>query len=152
LAWTTGNDVRPLIDGRAYFAALLPAIRAMNTGDLLMFTGRHPTARARRRLDPGPLMTVVDGAHSPSSPARTDRLVQCFARCRPAVSTAAGRDHSRLNQRLPSRSRGLTSVAAGTDPDHMATSILSCLVLSLAWPSVGGDRTLAAAATSSAEA
>jgi phosphatidylserine/phosphatidylglycerophosphate/cardiolipin synthase-like enzyme len=38
LAWTTGNDVRPLIDGHAYFAALLPAIRAMNAGDLLMFT------------------------------------------------------------------------------------------------------------------
>jgi phosphatidylserine/phosphatidylglycerophosphate/cardiolipin synthase-like enzyme len=38
LAWTTGNDVQPLIDGRAYFAALLPAIRAMNAGDLLMFT------------------------------------------------------------------------------------------------------------------
>ena len=26
LACTTGNDVRPLIDGAAYFAALLPAI------------------------------------------------------------------------------------------------------------------------------
>jgi phosphatidylserine/phosphatidylglycerophosphate/cardiolipin synthase-like enzyme len=38
LAWTTGNDVQPLIDGHAYFAALLLAIRAMNKGDMLMFT------------------------------------------------------------------------------------------------------------------
>ena len=38
LAWTTGNDVQPLIDGHAYFAALVPAISAMHAGDLLMFT------------------------------------------------------------------------------------------------------------------
>ncbi|HEV7896773.1 MAG TPA: phospholipase D-like domain-containing protein [Planosporangium sp.] len=37
-AWTTGNRVRPLVHGRAYFAELLAAIRRMRAGDLLMFT------------------------------------------------------------------------------------------------------------------
>lgn len=36
--WTEGNAVRPLIDGRSYYDALLPAIRRMRRGDLLMFT------------------------------------------------------------------------------------------------------------------
>src|SRR3984957_4228819 len=37
-AWTTGNDVRPLIHGVTYFAKLVETVRAMTTGDLLMFT------------------------------------------------------------------------------------------------------------------
>jgi phosphatidylserine/phosphatidylglycerophosphate/cardiolipin synthase-like enzyme len=37
-AWTTGNQVRPLLHGAAYFAELLAAIRAMDPGDLLLFT------------------------------------------------------------------------------------------------------------------
>lgn len=37
-AWTSGNEVRPLIDGAAYFSALLEAVRAMRADDLLMFT------------------------------------------------------------------------------------------------------------------
>jgi phosphatidylserine/phosphatidylglycerophosphate/cardiolipin synthase-like enzyme len=37
-AWTTGNTVRPLLHGAAYFAELLTAIRAMEPGDLLLFT------------------------------------------------------------------------------------------------------------------
>ena len=36
-AWTTGNQVRPL-HGAAYFSELLAAIRAMDPGDLLLFT------------------------------------------------------------------------------------------------------------------
>ncbi|WP_418960655.1 phospholipase D family protein [Streptomyces tritici] len=36
--WTTGNDVRPLVHGAAYFAELLRAIRAQRAGDLLLFT------------------------------------------------------------------------------------------------------------------
>jgi phosphatidylserine/phosphatidylglycerophosphate/cardiolipin synthase-like enzyme len=38
IAWTTGNRVRPLVDGAAYFAELLAGIRAMEAGDLLLFT------------------------------------------------------------------------------------------------------------------
>ncbi|MHA6763977.1 phospholipase D-like domain-containing protein [Streptacidiphilus sp. PAMC 29251] len=38
LAWSTGNDVTPLVHGEAYFAELLAAIRAQQTGDLLLFT------------------------------------------------------------------------------------------------------------------
>ncbi|MGE5288521.1 MAG: phospholipase D family protein [Micromonosporaceae bacterium] len=37
-AWTTGNLVRPLIHGAAYFAELLDRVRAMRAGDLLLFT------------------------------------------------------------------------------------------------------------------
>jgi phosphatidylserine/phosphatidylglycerophosphate/cardiolipin synthase-like enzyme len=37
-AWTTGNRVRPLLHGAAYFAELLAAICAMDAGDLLLFT------------------------------------------------------------------------------------------------------------------
>src|SRR4051794_11105909 len=38
MAWTAGNQLRPLIHGATYFRELLPAIRRMRKGDLLMFT------------------------------------------------------------------------------------------------------------------
>ncbi|MYS22174.1 Phosphatidylserine/phosphatidylglycerophosphate/cardiolipin synthase [Streptomyces sp. DvalAA-14] len=38
LAWSTGNEVRPLVHGAAYFAELLAAIRGQRAGDLLFFT------------------------------------------------------------------------------------------------------------------
>jgi phosphatidylserine/phosphatidylglycerophosphate/cardiolipin synthase-like enzyme len=37
-AWTTGNEVRALIHGKRYFAELLSRVRAMDGGDLLLFT------------------------------------------------------------------------------------------------------------------
>ncbi|MGH8962802.1 MAG: phospholipase D family protein [Jatrophihabitantaceae bacterium] len=37
-AWTTGNDVCTLVHGATYFAELLRCVRAMQAGDLLMFT------------------------------------------------------------------------------------------------------------------
>ena len=37
-AWTSGNEVRPLVHGAKYFAALLEAVRTMRDGDLLLFT------------------------------------------------------------------------------------------------------------------
>jgi phosphatidylserine/phosphatidylglycerophosphate/cardiolipin synthase-like enzyme len=37
-SWTDGNDVRPLIHGRAYFAELLDGIRALGDGDYVFFT------------------------------------------------------------------------------------------------------------------
>jgi phosphatidylserine/phosphatidylglycerophosphate/cardiolipin synthase-like enzyme len=37
-AWTTGNQVRPLLHGAAYFAELLAGIRDLRAGDLLLFT------------------------------------------------------------------------------------------------------------------
>jgi phosphatidylserine/phosphatidylglycerophosphate/cardiolipin synthase-like enzyme len=36
-AWTTGNTVRPLVHGATYFAELVPAVKRMQAGDLLMF-------------------------------------------------------------------------------------------------------------------
>ncbi len=38
VAWSAGNEVRPLIHGAAYFAELLARIPAMQAGDLLLFT------------------------------------------------------------------------------------------------------------------
>lgn len=38
IAWSTGNQVRALIDGATYFRELLTSVEAMGTGDLLMFT------------------------------------------------------------------------------------------------------------------
>jgi phosphatidylserine/phosphatidylglycerophosphate/cardiolipin synthase-like enzyme len=38
LAWTSGNQVRPLVHGAEYFAALVVAVRAMRAGDLFLFT------------------------------------------------------------------------------------------------------------------
>ena len=37
-AWTTGNDVQPLVHGAVYFAELLAAVRLLQPGDLLLFT------------------------------------------------------------------------------------------------------------------
>jgi phosphatidylserine/phosphatidylglycerophosphate/cardiolipin synthase-like enzyme len=38
LAWSVGNQVRPLVHGAAYFGELLAAVALMGRGDLLMFT------------------------------------------------------------------------------------------------------------------
>jgi phosphatidylserine/phosphatidylglycerophosphate/cardiolipin synthase-like enzyme len=37
-AWSRGNEVRSLVHGTAYFAALLDAVRRQRAGDLLLFT------------------------------------------------------------------------------------------------------------------
>jgi phosphatidylserine/phosphatidylglycerophosphate/cardiolipin synthase-like enzyme len=38
MAWSAGNEVRPLIHGAAYFAELLARVPALRAGDLLLFT------------------------------------------------------------------------------------------------------------------
>lgn len=38
LAWSRGNDVEPLVHGDRYFPLLLRSVRAMQAGDLLLFT------------------------------------------------------------------------------------------------------------------
>ena len=38
VAWSAGNEVRPLIHGAAYFAELLARVPALQAGDLLLFT------------------------------------------------------------------------------------------------------------------
>jgi len=38
LSWSTGNEVRPLVHGRTYFAELLAALRETRAGDLVLFT------------------------------------------------------------------------------------------------------------------
>ncbi len=36
-AWTTGNEVTPMVHGAVYFAALVEAVRATRAGDLVLF-------------------------------------------------------------------------------------------------------------------
>ena len=38
LAWTSGNDVAPLVHGATYFPLLLRCVRSMQSDDLLLFT------------------------------------------------------------------------------------------------------------------
>lgn len=57
LAWSTGNDVRPLVHGASYFAELLARVRAMEAGDLLLFTDWR--GDPDERLD-GPGTAVAD--------------------------------------------------------------------------------------------
>jgi phosphatidylserine/phosphatidylglycerophosphate/cardiolipin synthase-like enzyme len=57
LAWTAGNEVRPLVHGATYFAELLHAVLAMRAGDLLLFTDWR--GDPDERLD-GPGTEVVD--------------------------------------------------------------------------------------------
>ncbi|GAA4400031.1 phospholipase D-like domain-containing protein [Fodinibacter luteus] len=49
VAWSTGNDVRPVVHGRPYFAELHERVEAMGEGDLLLF--------ADWRGDPDQLLT-----------------------------------------------------------------------------------------------
>ena len=37
-AWTSGNEVRPVVHGASYFAELVGSLRAMHAGDLVLFT------------------------------------------------------------------------------------------------------------------
>jgi phosphatidylserine/phosphatidylglycerophosphate/cardiolipin synthase-like enzyme len=37
-AWSTGNEVRPLVHGAVYFAELVAEVRKLRAGDLLLFT------------------------------------------------------------------------------------------------------------------
>src|SRR5260370_29871297 len=67
-AWTTGNDVRPIVHGAVYFAELLRRVRAMRAGDLLLFTDWR--GDPDERLD-GP---VTGGGRVFRDPARGRRL------------------------------------------------------------------------------
>ena len=61
LAWSAGNDVRPLIHGATYFAELMVRVRAMEAGDLLLFTDWR--GDPDERLDgPGTAVASVFGA------------------------------------------------------------------------------------------
>jgi phosphatidylserine/phosphatidylglycerophosphate/cardiolipin synthase-like enzyme len=60
LAWSAGNDVRPLVHGASYFAELVARVRAMEAGDLLLFTDWR--GDPDERLDgPGTAVAAVFG-------------------------------------------------------------------------------------------
>ena len=60
-AWSTGNLVRPLIHGSAYFRELYEAVRATVPGDLVFFTDWQGDADERLIGEPGSEMVEVLG-------------------------------------------------------------------------------------------
>src|SRR5579859_353521 len=50
-AWSTGNAVRPLVHGAAYFADLVTEVRKLRAGDLLLFTDWRGDADERLASD-----------------------------------------------------------------------------------------------------
>ncbi|MFZ3492815.1 phospholipase D family protein [Streptomyces sp. 5.8] len=60
-AWSEGNEARPLVHGATYFAELLARVRAMRSGDLLLFTDWRGDPDERLR-GPGTEVASVLGA------------------------------------------------------------------------------------------
>ena len=73
LAWSRGNQVRPLVHGAVYFAELLSAVEAMEAGDRLMFTdwrgdpGRPPRPLNGRAPARGAVEWPVGDAMDPAT-------------------------------------------------------------------------------------
>jgi phosphatidylserine/phosphatidylglycerophosphate/cardiolipin synthase-like enzyme len=62
IAWTTGNSVRPLVHGAAYFAELLAAVRDLRPGDQLFFTDWRGDADERLAGPDTEIATVLADA------------------------------------------------------------------------------------------
>lgn len=63
LAWSSGNDVRPLIHGASYFGELAARIGAMQEGDLLLFTDwRGDPDQQLGEAGPGVAVVLCDAA------------------------------------------------------------------------------------------
>jgi phosphatidylserine/phosphatidylglycerophosphate/cardiolipin synthase-like enzyme len=60
-AWSTGNAVRPLIHGSAYFPTLYDAVEATKRGDLVYFTDWQGDADERLTGEPGSEVVEVLG-------------------------------------------------------------------------------------------
>jgi phosphatidylserine/phosphatidylglycerophosphate/cardiolipin synthase-like enzyme len=60
-AWSTGNLVRPLVHGAAYFAELLTTVRGMQRDDLLMFVDWRGDPDERLSGEPGSEVATVLG-------------------------------------------------------------------------------------------
>ncbi|GGB65961.1 phospholipase D [Knoellia flava TL1] len=62
-AWSTGNSVRPLVDGASYFAELFDTIEATRPGDLVLFAGWRVDGDQQLTDDPSStLLEVLDRA------------------------------------------------------------------------------------------
>ncbi len=57
-AWSSGNNVRPLVHGATYFSELAARVQSMEAGDLLLFTDWRGDPDQRMRAD-GPQVTHV---------------------------------------------------------------------------------------------
>jgi phosphatidylserine/phosphatidylglycerophosphate/cardiolipin synthase-like enzyme len=58
-AWSTGNEVRPLVHGRVYFAELQAAVRATRAGDLVLFTDWRGDPDERLGTEPDTEVSTV---------------------------------------------------------------------------------------------
>lgn len=58
-AWSLGNDARPLIHGRTYFAELAAELEATTAGDLVMFTDWQGNEDERLTDEPGSELAAV---------------------------------------------------------------------------------------------
>ncbi|MEQ6900989.1 phospholipase D family protein [Nocardioides sp. YIM 152588] len=58
VAWSSDNEVEPLVDGATYFAALLEELRTVGEGDLVLFTDWQ--GDAGQRLGEGEDTTILD--------------------------------------------------------------------------------------------
>ncbi|KRE41497.1 phospholipase D family protein [Knoellia sp. Soil729] len=64
-AWSTGNVVRPLVDGADYFAELHRVLEATTEGDLVLFAGWQVDGDERLTDDPSSaVLTVLDRAEN----------------------------------------------------------------------------------------
>lgn len=64
-AWSTGNLVRPLVDGASYFAELYDVLEATTEGDLVMFAGWRTDGDEQLTDDPSSrLLAVLDRAEN----------------------------------------------------------------------------------------
>ncbi|KGN41243.1 phospholipase D family protein [Knoellia aerolata] len=64
-AWSTGNLVRPLVDGATYFAELHEVLEATTEGDLVMFAGWRIDGDQQLTDDPSSsLLAVLDRAEN----------------------------------------------------------------------------------------
>ena len=62
VAWATGNLVEPMVDGAAYFAALLEELASVGEGDLVLFTDWQGDAHQRLGEGSGTEVLEVLGA------------------------------------------------------------------------------------------
>ncbi|HET9692517.1 MAG TPA: phospholipase D-like domain-containing protein [Acidimicrobiales bacterium] len=61
-AWSSGNDVRPLVHGATYFAALAGAVTAMRSGDLVLFADWRGDPDERLEADGPEVEELLCGA------------------------------------------------------------------------------------------
>jgi hypothetical protein len=93
IAWSPGNEVRPLIHGATYFAELLVEVAALRSGDLLLFTdwrGDPDELLAGPGSEVASVLSAAARRGMPAGHAGTARRVTSSEVRRPAPSGPSG--------------------------------------------------------------